>query len=120
MVVATIFQAIAEIGIGADFLRSRFAPTQDFDKEMIVSRRRDVSELLIGIIPFGNYPEIELLDIPALGGFEVPGTHRDVMAAHVCKGRGGVVSGGNEVGHDNSPFAVGGFSAGLQVEFKAF
>ncbi len=86
MVVAGIFEAIAEIGIRADLRRRRIAATQDFHIEMVVSRGCEIGQLFVGVVPFGNDTEVEFLDIPALCGFEVRRADGNVMTAHVGKG----------------------------------
>ena len=59
MVIAGVLQAVAEVGIGADIPRAWVTAAQDLDVEMVVGRRRDVGELLVGIVPFGDHAEVE-------------------------------------------------------------
>src|SRR5262245_46710689 len=60
MVIAAIFQTVAEIRIRAYFSGKRFAAAEDFDVELVVGRRRQIGELLVAERPFGHDTEIEL------------------------------------------------------------
>src|SRR5262249_49034296 len=95
MMVASIFQAVGQVAIGTEGLRDRFATAEYLDKEMVVRGRSEISQFLVGKIPFVDDAEIELFDIPALGGFEIRRTHRDMVSAHVGNGRS-VVGGGQD------------------------
>ena len=53
---------------------------------MIVRRWRQIGKLLVGIVPFRNYAEIELADIEILRFRQARRTHRDVVAAHIGEG----------------------------------
>lgn len=66
MVVSGIFETVAEIGIGTNVCRRGIAATKDFHIEMVVRGGCEIGELLVGIVPFGDDTEIELLDKPAL------------------------------------------------------
>jgi hypothetical protein len=95
MVVPRPFQAVAKVGIRVDIPRGRLAAAQDLDVEMIVGRGSDIGKLLVGKALFGDDAKIELLDVPALGGFEIGGPHSDVVATHVGERRSAVALGRN-------------------------
>src|SRR5262249_16988753 len=57
MVVAAIFQAIAKVRVGPQFRRKLVAAAEHLDEEMIVRRRRQIRELLVGIRPFRHHAE---------------------------------------------------------------
>src|SRR5215468_10023884 len=86
MVVAAIFQAIAKVRIGPHFRGKPVAASEHLDVEMIVRRRRQISELLVGIRPFRYDAEIELADIEILSLRQTRRTHRHMVAAHIGEG----------------------------------
>src|SRR5215510_1061066 len=49
MVIAGVLQAVAEVAVRTDIPWAWVTAAEDLDIEMIVGRRRDVGELLIGI-----------------------------------------------------------------------
>jgi hypothetical protein len=80
MVVAAIFQAIAKLRIGTRLRRKRLAAAQHLDVEMIVRRRCQISELLVGIIPFRYNAEIALADIEIRCFRQARRTNRDMVS----------------------------------------
>src|SRR3954470_16648373 len=54
MVVAAIVQTIPEVGIRPDFFGCPFTSAQDLDVEIVVVRRGDIGQLLVGVVPFGH------------------------------------------------------------------
>src|SRR5262245_32579795 len=86
MVVAAIFQAIAKVRIGPHFRWKLVAAAEHLDVEMIVRRRRQISELLVGIRPFRYDAEIELANIEILSLRQTRRTHRHMVAAHIGEG----------------------------------
>ena len=81
MMIASVLQAVREVAVRTDILW--IAPAEDLDIEVIVGRRREIGELLIAIVPFSDHAEIESVQIPALGGFQIRGSHGDVVATHI-------------------------------------
>ena len=86
MVIAAIFQAVAEVCIGPDFRGKRVAVAENFNVEVVVRRRCQIGEFLIGIRPFRNDPEIELANIKFFCFRKARYTHCDVVAAHISEG----------------------------------
>src|SRR5262245_20633304 len=87
-------QTVTEVPIGRLWNRAGLAIAEDFDKERIVTRRRQVSQVLIRIGPFVHDPEIELLYVPFLCGRQVRHAHGNVVALHGGE-RTGLVAGRN-------------------------
>src|SRR5215475_3585012 len=99
-------QTVTQVLIGRLGNRAGLAIAEDFDKERIVRRRRDVSQVLIRIGPFVHDPEIELLYVPFLGGSEVRHPHGDVVALHGGERTVLVASRNVDDRHDGAPLLL--------------
>jgi len=72
-------QAVTEVLINGLRNRAGFTIAEELNEERIIGCRRKIGQVLIGIRPFVNDPEIELLDIPALCSGEVRRDHLDIL-----------------------------------------
>ncbi|MNG25548.1 hypothetical protein D3C81_1451170 [compost metagenome] len=103
MVVSAVFQAIAQIRVGAHFLGLRLTTPEYLDKEVIVCGRCQVGELFVGIIPLRDDTEVELANIEVLGSLQTRRSDGDMMSSHISEDRIGILGGSNEIGHWASP-----------------
>src|SRR5882672_1086489 len=93
VVIAGQAQAVAQVGIDRLRNRLRIAVAEQLDVEVVVRRWANIGQLQIVVRPFVNDTEVELLDVPALRGFEIRHADGDVVTFHRRKWAGGVVSG---------------------------